>query len=119
MGAMTLANPTSVASTRSLRLGALVVVANVLLAAASVGVLYFLADAAHFGVTAFALDGLKFLVVGALAAAAIRYGVLGLRETADRNLGRRGWAITGIVIGSVFGVLVTASFVTTTVFTLG
>lgn len=116
---MTLANPTSVASTRSLRLGGLVVAANVLIAAASLGVLYFLSDAAHFGQTAVVLDGVKFLVVGGLSAAAIRSGVLGLRETADGSVRRRGWAIAGIVIGAVFGVLVTASFVATTVFTLG
>jgi len=50
--------------------------------------------------------------VGALSALAIRHGVRGLREA------RRGRAIAGIVIGSVFGALTAASFVATTVLTL-
>jgi hypothetical protein len=110
---MTLANPTSVASTRSLRFGALVILANALLATASIATLFFLVDASRFTQTAVALDVLKFLVVGALAAAAIRSGVLGLRETADGSLRRRGWAITGIAIGGLFGLLTFGSVVAT------
>jgi len=115
MGVMTLANPTSVASTRSLRYGAFVIVANTLLATASIAVLLFLSDASQ---TALLLDASKFLVVGALAAAAIRSGVIGLRETAGGSQRRRGWAIAGIVIGSVFGFLTAASLVATAVLTL-
>ena len=113
MGAMTLAIPTSVASTRSLRFGALVIVANVLLAAASIAALFFIVDSARLPETAVLLDSVKFLVVGGLAAAAIRSGVLGLRETADGSLRRRGWAIAGIAIGSVFGLLTAGSLVAT------
>lgn len=112
MGAMTLANPTSVASTRSLRFGALVIVANVLLATASIAALFFLVDASRLTQTALLLDGVKFLVVGGLSALAIRYGVRGLREA------RRGRAIAGIIIGSVFGTLTAASFVATSVLNL-
>jgi hypothetical protein len=115
---MTLANPTSVASTRSLRYGAFVIVANVLLATASIAALLFLVDATRLTQAALVLDGIKFLVVGGLCAAAIHSGVRGLRETADGNLRRRGWAIAGIVIGSVFGVLTAGSLVATTVLNL-
>ncbi len=118
MGVMTLGNPTSVASTRSLHLGAIAIAANALLATASIAALLFLVDASRLTQAALLLDGIKFLVVGALAAAAIRYGVRGLRETADGNLRRRGWAIAGIVIGSVFGALTAGSFVATTVLNL-
>lgn len=112
MGAMTLGNPTSVASTRSLHFGALVIVANALLASASIAALFFLVDASRLTQTALLLDGVKFLVVGALSALAIRHGVRGLREA------RHGRAIAGIVIGSVFGALTAASFVATTVLNL-
>jgi hypothetical protein len=115
---MTLGYPTSVASTRSLRLGAFVIVANVLLAFASIAVLFFLSDAAHLLQTAVALDAVKFVVVGGLAVAAIRSGVLGLRETAHGRARRRGFAITGIVIGGVFGVLATVSLAATTALSL-
>lgn len=115
MGAMTLAHPTSVASTRSLRFGTLVIVANTLLAAASIAVLLYVSGSAQ---TAFTLDLVKFLVVGALAVAAIRSGIVGLRETADRTVKRRGRAVAGIVIGSLFGLLTLASFIATTVMTL-
>jgi hypothetical protein len=119
MGAMTLANPTSVASTRSLRYGALVIVANTLLATASIAVLFFLASPAQFGQTAIALDAVKFLVVGGLAFAAIRSGILGLRETANGGVRRRGWAIGGIVIGGLFGMLTAGSLVATAVISSG
>ena len=118
MGVMTLANPTSVASTRSLRYGALAILANTLLATASIAVLLVLSASSQFAPTAVLLDGLKFLVVGALAVAAIRSGILGLRETADGALRRRGWAVAGIVIGSVFGILTAVSLVATTAMSL-
>lgn len=118
MGAMTLGNPTSVASTRSLHLGALAVAANALLATASIAALFFLVDATRLTQAALLLDSVKFLVVGAIAAAAIHYGIRGLRETADGNLRRRGWAVAGIVIGSVFGALTAGSLVATAVMNL-
>ena len=118
MGAMTLAYPTSVASTRSLRLGALVVVANALLAAASLGVLITIADTGTLFQAAVVLDSVKFIVVGAIAVAAIRAGIRGLRETADGSVRRRSWAITGIVVAGVFGLLTLGSLVATATFSI-
>ena len=117
MGVMTLANPTSVASTRSLRLGALVVVANALLAAGSLSVLISVVDPGAMIQAAVALDALKFAVVGAIAAAAIRAGILGLRESADGG-GRRGRAITGIAVAGLFVVLTAGSLIATTAISL-
>jgi hypothetical protein len=113
---MTLANPTSVASTRSLRLGALAVVANALLAAGSLSVLITVVDPGTMIQAAVALDALKFAVVGAIAAAAIRAGIRGLRESADG--GRRGRAITGISVAGLFVVLTAGSLIATTVISL-
>ncbi len=118
MGVMTLAYPTSVASTRSLRLGALVVVANALLAAASLGVLISITDISTMFQAAVVLDAVKFVVVGAIAFAAIRAGIRGLRETADGRVRRRSWAIIGIVVASLFGLLTAGSLVATTTFSL-
>lgn len=129
---MTVANPTtgiapvavvdarrpSHASTRSLQFGGLVIAVDVVLAAASVAVLYFLTDPAHVDQLALLFDGAKFLVVGSLAVVAVRSGIRGLHETAGGRLTRRRWAVAGIVIGAFFGVLVASSFVATTVITL-
>ena len=106
----------SIAATRALQFGALVIVANLVLALASVGVLYFLSDSARIAQAGMLLDGLKLVVVGSLAAVAIRTGIRGLRETRDGRLTRRRWAIGGIVIGAVFAVLVTSSFAATSAF---
>ena len=117
MGVMTLANPTSVASTRSLRLGALVVVANALLAAGSLTVLITVVDPGAMIQAAVALDAPKFAVVGVIAAAAIRAGIRGLREAADSS-GRRGRAIASIAVAGLFVVLTGGSLVATTVISL-
>jgi len=118
MGVMTLAYPTSVASTRSLRLSALVVVANALLAAGSLGVLITLTDTSTLFHAAFALDALKFVVVGGIAFAAIRAGIRGLRETAGGAQRRRSWAIVGISVAGLFAVLTAASLIATATISL-
>ena len=118
MGVMTLAYPTSVASTRSLRLSALVVVANALLAAGSIGVLVTLTDSRSLFHAAFALDALKFVVVGGIAVAAIRAGIRGLRETANGAQRRRSWAIVGMSVAGFFGVLAAVSLIATATISL-
>jgi len=115
---MTLAYPTSVASTRSLRLGALVVVANALLAAGSLGVLISIGDLGTLFQAAVVLDSVKFVVVGGIALAAIRAGIRGLRETADGAMRRRGWAITGIAVAGLFALLTAGSLVATATLSL-
>ena len=118
MGVMTLAYPTSVASTRSLRLGALAVVANALLAAGSIGILLTLAEPFSQLQAAVLLDALKFVVVGLIAFAAIRAGIRGLKETADGTVRRRGWAIAGIVVAAVFAMLTAGSLIATATISL-
>jgi len=56
---------------------------------------------------------MRFLVVGSLVVLAIRSGVRGLRDTRDGQLRRRGWAVAGIVLASIFGLLVTLSLLAT------
>ena len=118
MGAMTLANPTSVASTRSLRLGALVVVANALLAAGSIGIHFALTETTAYLETAVLLDAVKFVVVGTIALAAIRAGIRGLGETADGTVRRRGFAIAGIAVAGLFVLLTAGSLLATTTMSL-
>jgi hypothetical protein len=110
--------PADVAATRSLQFGLLVVVANLLIGGGAFGVVLLVSDAARFTDAALALEVLKFLVVGSLAVVAIRYGVRGVRATADGRLARRRWAIAGIGIGGLFGTLVTLSLIATVLMTV-
>lgn len=110
--------PADVAATRALQFGLLVVLANILIGGAAFGVVLLVSDAARFSDAALAMDALKFVVVGTLSIVAIRFGRQGLRDTADGRLARRGWAIAGISIGSLFIALVTLSLIATLVMTV-
>jgi hypothetical protein len=105
--------PAALAATRSLQFALLAVGVNIVLGGLAFGVVYLVADAARLTEAALGLEVMRFLVVAALAALAIRFGIRGLRETRDGQLRRRGWAIAGIVLASCFGLLVTLSLAAT------
>lgn len=109
--------PADVAATRSLQFAGLVVLANAVVGALTLGVVVLVSDAARLADAALMLEGIKLLVVGVLASAGIRFGIRGIRDTADGLLRRRGWAVAGVVISSVFALLVVLSFVATLVLT--
>ena len=54
---------------------------------------------------------LKWLL--SLVALAIRYGVIGIRQTRDGRLRRRAWAVAGIIVAACFGLLVALSLTAT------
>lgn len=110
--------PAGLAATRSLQLALLLVVANAVIGALTLGVVMLVADATRLMEAALALEGIKLLVVWGLAAASIRFGVRGIRETADGMLRRRGWALAGIIVSATFAVLVVLSFLLTLVLAL-
>lgn len=102
--------PADVAATRSLQFALLVVAANVIVGGLTFAAVYLVSDAARLTEAALFLEVIKLLAVGALAAASIRLGVRGIRDTSDGMLRRRGWAVAGIAISSCFALLVTLSF---------
>lgn len=104
----------SVAATRSLQFAALAVLTNILVGGAAFGVVYLLQDAARLTEAALGLEALRFLLVGSILALAIRSGVRGLKQTRDGVLRRRVWAILGLVVAGFYALLVTGSFVATT-----
>lgn len=108
----------SIAATRSLQFAALAVLANILVGGASFGVVYLLSDAARLPEAALGLEALRFVIVGVLLGLAIRFGVAGLKQTADGMLRRRAWAVLGLVVAGLYAVLVTGSFVATAVLSL-
>lgn len=99
-----------VAATRSLQLALLVAVANLVIGGLTFAAVYLVSDAARLSEAALALEAIKLVAVWALAGASIRFGVRGIRDTADGMLRRRGWAVAGIAISACFALLVTLSF---------
>lgn len=102
--------PADVAATRSLQFAALVVLANSLVGGATFAVVFLVSDAARLSEAALFLQGVTLLVVGVLGGTAVRFGIRGLRNTADGRLRRRGWAIAGIAIAVALVLIVAASF---------
>jgi hypothetical protein len=102
--------PADVAATRSLQLAGVLVIANTIVGALTFGVVFLVSDAARLMEAALFLEGIKLLVVGALAVSAIRMGVQGIRDTASGGLRGRGRAIAGIIISAIFSLLVVLSF---------
>jgi len=105
--------PADVAATRSLQLALLVVGANLVIGALTLGVVMLVADAARLLDAALFLEGIKLLVVATLATSSVRFGIRGIRETADGMLRRRGWAVAGVVISAIFAGLGSLSFLLT------
>jgi ribosomal protein L37E len=105
----------SIAATRSLQFAVLAVLTNILVGGASFGVVYLLSDAARLTEAAVGLEAVRFIIVGVLLAVAIRYGVRGLTHTRDGALKRRAWAIVGLVLSGLYGVLILGSFAATAV----
>lgn len=105
----------SVAATRALQFAVIVVIANAIVGGATFAVVYLVSDAARLTEAALGLELLRLLVIGSLVATAIRFGIRGLRETADGRLRRRGWAIAGLVVAGFFGLLVALSVTATAV----
>jgi ribosomal protein L37E len=103
----------SIAATRSLQFAALAVFTNILVGGASFGVVYLLSDAARLTEAAVGLEAVRFVIVGVLLAVAIRYGVRGLSQTRDGALKRRAWAIIGLVVAGLYGLLILGSFAAT------
>src|SRR4051794_7458710 len=106
--------PADLAATRSLQFAGLAVVVNILLGGLAFGVVYLVSDAARLTEAALGLEIMRFLVIGSLIALAIRYGVIGLRQTRDGTLRRRSWAVAGIIVAAGFGLLITLSLAATT-----
>lgn len=103
----------SIAATRALQFAVLAIVTNILVGGASFGVVYLLSDAARLTEAALGLEAMRWLAVAALATLAIRSGVRGIRDTADGALGRRAWAVVGIVVAALWALMVSASLAAT------
>jgi hypothetical protein len=101
--------PVDLAATRSLQLAILVIVANIVVGAVSLGIVVVSSDTKNLVTAALGLELLHFIVVGSLVAATISYGVRGIRETRGGRLGRRNWAVVSIVVASLVGLVLAGS----------
>ncbi|MGN6272759.1 MAG: hypothetical protein ACTHMQ_06675 [Protaetiibacter sp.] len=102
--------PADVAATRSLQFAFVAVAANLVIGGLTFAAVFLLSGAPRLIDAALLLEAIKLITVGALAITSIRFGVRGIRDTADGMLRRRGWAIAGIAVSACFALLVTLSF---------
>jgi hypothetical protein len=102
--------PADVAATRSLQFALLAVAANLVVGGLSFAAVFLLSGAPRLTDAALLLEAIKLIAVATLATASIRFGVRGIRDTADGMLRRRGWAIAGIAVSACFMLLVALSF---------
>jgi hypothetical protein len=95
------AAPLDVATRRTLQFGALTIAANIVVGAATFGIVYLVSGAPRYVTAALLLEGLQLLVVGALALQTLRYGVRAVLLGRDGRTRRSPWPIVGIVVSGL------------------
>jgi hypothetical protein len=111
--------PLDVATRRTIQFGVLTILANIVVGAAAFGVVYLVADASRLLVAAVVLEALEVVVVGALAAQTLRFGIRGVRLTRDRRTRMSPWGVVGIVLAAVVLLTLLLSFAMVVAMCLG
>jgi hypothetical protein len=111
--------PLDMATRRTVRFGALTILANIVVGAAAFGVVYAVSDAARLLVAAMVLEALHVIIVGALAAQTLRFGILAVRLTRDGRTRMSAWSVLGIVVASIVLFSLVVSFATVVAMYLG
>jgi hypothetical protein len=93
--------PVDLATRRTVQFGALTILANIVVGAAAVGVVYLVSDASRLLTAAIVLEALDVLIVGALAAQTLRFGIRAVRLTRDHRTRMSPWSVLGIVVASL------------------
>jgi len=101
------AAPVDVATRRTLQFGALMIAANIVVGAATFGVVYLVSGAPRYITAALLLEALQLLVVGALALQTLRFGIRAVQLGRDGRTRRSPWPIVaivtaGLVLASLF-----------------
>ena len=99
--------PTDVAGRRTVQFAALTLVANIVVGAATFGVVYLVSGAPRYITAALLLEALHLLVVGALALQTLRFGARAVRHGRDGRtrigvLPVLGMVVAGLVLASLF-----------------
>ena len=104
------AAPVDVATRRTLQFGALMIAANILVGAATFGVVYLVSDAPRYVTAALLLEALHLLVVGALALQTLRFGIRAVQLGRDGRTRRSPLPVIGIVVAGLVLVSLFVSF---------
>jgi hypothetical protein len=113
------AAPVDVATRRTIQFGALTIAANIVVGAATFGVVYLVAGAPRYITAALLLEALHLLIVGALALQTLRFGVRAVQLSRDGRTHRSPWAVLGIVVAGLVLLSLIGSFAITAAMDLG
>ncbi|GMA96716.1 hypothetical protein GCM10025881_35400 [Pseudolysinimonas kribbensis] len=102
--------PLDVATRRTIQFGALTILANIVVGAAGFGVVYAVSDASRLLFAAMVLEALHVIVVGALAAQTLRFGIRAVRLTRDGRTRMSVWGVIGIVLAALVLLTLVLSF---------
>jgi ribosomal protein L37E len=102
--------PLDLATRRTIQFGALTVAANIVVGAATFGVVYLVSDAPRLVTAALLLEALHVLVVGALALQTLRFGVRAVQAGRDARTRRSAWPVLGIVVAALVLISLLVSF---------
>ncbi|GAA2086400.1 hypothetical protein GCM10009840_25020 [Pseudolysinimonas kribbensis] len=98
------------ATRRTIQFGALTILANIVVGAAGFGVVYAVSDASRLLFAAMVLEALHVIVVGALAAQTLRFGIRAVRLTRDGRTRMSVWGVIGIVLAALVLLTLVLSF---------
>jgi hypothetical protein len=111
--------PHDLAARRTVQLGALTIIANIVVGAAGFGVVYMMSDAPRLLLAATVLEALQMVIVGTLAASTLRFGVRAVRLTRDGRTRVSPWSILGIIVAIAVLLSTIGSFVVMALLSLG
>jgi hypothetical protein len=93
--------PLDLATRRTVQLGALTIIANIVVGAATFGVVYTVSGSPRYITAALLLEALHLLVVGALAMVTLRSGVRAIRQSRDGRTRLSPWTVLTVVVASL------------------
>lgn len=111
--------PLDLATRRTIRFGALTLVANVLVGAATFGVVSLVSGAPRYVTAALLLEALHLLVVGSLALQTLRFGVRSVQLARDGRTRLSVWAVLGVVVAGLVLLSLLVSFALVAAMDLG
>jgi hypothetical protein len=93
--------PLDLATRRTVQFGILMIVANIVVGAATFGVVYLVSGSPRYITAALLLEALQLLVVGALALQTLRFGIRAVQLGRDGRTKRSVLPVFGIVIAAL------------------
>lgn len=102
--------PIDLAARRTVQLGSLTVTANIVVGAATFGVVAMVSGAPRYVAAALVLEALHLLVVGALAIVTLRAGATAIRHSRDGRTRLSPWTVVAVVVVSLVLVSLVVSF---------